>query len=157
PPLPRDGPVRDRRPRVIASAIPPAPRLETPARGRGLSVPPGTLDPVEKNWRLLPGDPGAASRLARDANVSPTVAGLLQRRGVQTAEQARAFLSPEAAGLHDPSRLLGAEAAADLLVSAARRGRRVVVFGDYDVDGVTAVAQLRAALTRVGADARAFI
>ncbi|HEY1252124.1 MAG TPA: single-stranded-DNA-specific exonuclease RecJ [Thermoanaerobaculia bacterium] len=108
-------------------------------------------------WRLSSGDPGAASRLAREADVSPTVAGLLRRRGVETAEQARGFLSPDAAGLHDPARLLGAELAADILVSAARRGRRVVVFGDYDVDGVTAVAQLRAALARVGADARAFI
>ena len=108
-------------------------------------------------WRLRSSDPERAGALARAAGVSPILAGLLLRRGVADAGQARAFLSPDAGGLHDPSLLLGAEAAADLLVSTARRGKRVVVFGDYDVDGVTAVAQIRAALFRVGADAVAFI
>jgi single-stranded-DNA-specific exonuclease len=108
-------------------------------------------------WRLSPSDPERAGTLARAAGVSPILADLLLRRGVADAGQARAFLSPDASGLHDPSLLLGADAAADLLVSTARRGKRVVVFGDYDVDGVTAVAQLRAALFRVGADAVAFI
>jgi single-stranded-DNA-specific exonuclease len=120
-------------------------------------VPPRTLESMDTTWRLSAGDPGAASRLAREAGISATLAGLLLRRGVATADDARAFLAPGAEGFHDPARLLGAEAAADLLVSAARRSRRIVVFGDYDVDGVTAVAQLRAALARVGADASAFI
>ncbi|MEP6995061.1 MAG: single-stranded-DNA-specific exonuclease RecJ [Acidobacteriota bacterium] len=108
-------------------------------------------------WRLPDPETAEAARLAREAGISEMLAGLLRRRGVRTAQEARRFLSPDAAGLHEPSLLMGAEAAADLLVSTARRGRRVVVFGDYDVDGVTAVAQLRAALTRIGADAAAFI
>jgi len=108
-------------------------------------------------WRLAASDPARVAELADAAGISPFLAGLLLRRGVRDGAQARAFLAPDAAGLHDPSLLLGSEAAADLLVSTARRGKRVVVFGDYDVDGVTAVAQLRAALFRVGADAVAFI
>ena len=108
-------------------------------------------------WRLAPADPAAISRLAREAGVSIRLAGLLRRRGVETAVEVRAFLEPRGEILHDPSLLAGAAAAADLLVSTARRGRRVVVFGDYDVDGVTAVAQLRAALRRIGADVAAFI
>ncbi len=108
-------------------------------------------------WLLSPRDAERVAALSRAAGVSPLLAGLLLRRGVTDAGQARAFLLPDASGLHDPSLLLGAAAAADLLVSTARRGKRVVVFGDYDVDGVTAVAQLRAALFRVGADAVAFI
>ena len=108
-------------------------------------------------WLLSKSDAPRVDALARAAGVSPILAGLLLRRGVTDAAGARAFLHPEASGLHDPTLLLGAEAAADLLVSTARRGKRVVVFGDYDVDGVTAVAQLRAALFRVGADAVAFI
>jgi single-stranded-DNA-specific exonuclease len=108
-------------------------------------------------WQLSSSCPEKTANLAREAGIPPILAGLLLRRGVADARQARAFLNPDASGLHDPSLLLGAEAAADLLVSTARRGKRVVVFGDYDVDGVTAVAQLRAALFRVGADAVAFI
>lgn len=112
---------------------------------------------MTRQWRLATGTPEAAARLAQEAGTSATLASLLLRRGVATGAEARAFLNPDPASLHDPGLLLGAEAAADLLVSTARRGRRVVVFGDYDVDGVTAVAQLRAALARIGADASAFI
>jgi len=140
-----------------AAAVEPWPAKALASRGRGLSVPMRTMGAMKMDWRLSAPDAGAASRLAREAGVSPTLAGLLLRRGVATGDEARAFLAPSTEGLHDPARLLGAEAAADLLVSAARRGRRIVVFGDYDVDGVTAVAQLRAALARVGADAAAFI
>jgi len=115
------------------------------------------MNRVAAEWRLSPSEPERAERLAREAGVSATLAALLLRRGVSNPDEARRFLRPDASALHDPSLLAGADAAADLLVSTARRGGRVVVFGDYDVDGVTAVAQLRAALFRIGADAAAFI
>ncbi len=108
-------------------------------------------------WTLAASDPAATARLAREAGVSPTLASLLRSRGIADGESARRFLSPDETGLHDPSLLKGSVEAADLLVSTVRRAGRVVVFGDYDVDGVTAVAQLRAALARLGADAVAFI
>jgi single-stranded-DNA-specific exonuclease len=108
-------------------------------------------------WRVAPGSEQDDAALSRAAGVPPVVARILRRRGVATAEEARAWLRPAEGALHDASRLLGADAAADLLVSTARRGRRIVVFGDYDVDGVTAVAQLRAALRGAGGDAVAFI
>lgn len=107
-------------------------------------------------WRVAAPPPEAA-RLAAAAGLSPVLAALLVRRGIRTAEHARGFLFPDSAGLHDPLLMKGIEGAADVLVSAAARGRRVVVFGDYDVDGVTAVAQLKAALRRAGADAVAFL
>ncbi len=119
----------------------------------------GAVKPAWKEkpvWRIRPSDP-EADRLSREASVPPAIAALLLARGVGTGAEARAFLEPHADALHDPDRLLGAPEAADILVSAARAGRRIVVFGDYDVDGVTSVAQLRAALLRAGADAIAFL
>ncbi|MET0619817.1 MAG: DHH family phosphoesterase, partial [Thermoanaerobaculia bacterium] len=108
-------------------------------------------------WRTAAVEAGEAERLAREAGVSALLARLLLRRGIRDASQAKAFLSPHDGPFHAPERMLGVEAAADLLVSTARRGKRIVVFGDYDVDGVTAVAQLRAALGRAGAESAAFI
>jgi single-stranded-DNA-specific exonuclease len=108
-------------------------------------------------WSIHPEEREETQRLSREAGVSATLAALLLRRGIRTGEAARAYLSPREEPLHDAGSMLGVAEAADLLVSTARRGRRVVVFGDYDVDGVTAVAQLRAALARTGADAKAFI
>ncbi len=107
-------------------------------------------------WELAGEEPGVEA-LAREAGVSRVLAALLRRRGVGTGDAARRFLAPAETDLHEPDRLTGAREAAALLLSTARRGGRIVVFGDYDVDGVTAVAQLRAALTRAGADAAAFI
>jgi single-stranded-DNA-specific exonuclease len=139
------GPAEDAGP-PNASALP----------GHGLSAPPAIMDAVGE-WRTARVEAGAAERLAREAGLSTRLARLLLLRGIADGAGARAFLSPLEGPFHDPERMLGVGEAADLLVSTARRGKRVVVFGDYDVDGVTAVAQLRAALGRAGAEAAAFI
>lgn len=112
---------------------------------------------METSWRVASSDAELCARLGRETPLPPALACLLAARGVTTGREAREFLAPDPARLHDPDLLLGVPEAAELLVSAARAGRRIVVFGDYDVDGVTAVAQLRAALRRAGADAVAFI
>jgi single-stranded-DNA-specific exonuclease len=98
-----------------------------------------------------------AAVLAREAGVPPIVARLLMARGIGSAEEAELFFHPDESHLHDPFRLTGVAEASERLVAGARNGRRIVVFGDYDVDGVTAVAQLKAALARAGATAIAFI
>jgi single-stranded-DNA-specific exonuclease len=115
-----------------------------------------TLTVMEPFWSVRSEDPGAVA-LGREAGVPALIASLLLARGAGNAEDVRTFLRPDASALHDPALLLGAMEAADVLVAAARGKRRIVVFGDYDVDGVTAVAQLRAALLRAGADAVAFL
>ncbi len=131
-------------------------KREPAAPGHRLSAPVAKMDSMGL-WRTAAVEAGEAERLAQEAGVSTLLARLLLRRGIRDASQAKAFLSPHDGPFHAPERMLGVEAAADLLVSTARRGKRVVVFGDYDVDGVTAVAQLRAALGRAGAESAAFI
>jgi single-stranded-DNA-specific exonuclease len=95
--------------------------------------------------------------LARQSGIPTVVAHLLVARGIATAGETERFFHPDESQLYDPFLLSGMEEAAAVLLSAARAGRRIVVFGDYDVDGVTAVAQLKAALARVGAPALSFI
>lgn len=116
------------------------------------------LDSVQTAlWRLAPRNAEGAQELAREAGIPQIIAALLIARGARTAAEVARFFSPDVSQLHDPLALRGAEEAADLLVRTARAGRRIVVFGDYDVDGVTSVAQLRAALLRAGSDAVAFL
>jgi single-stranded-DNA-specific exonuclease len=133
-----------------------APAFQDRVPGRLLSQPPAKLSAMRSLWRVRPPDPAAAA-LALETGVPEVLASLLIARGATTGGAVRAFLRPDPAALHDPFRLKGAEEAADVLVRAARSKRRIVVFGDYDVDGVTSVAQLRAALLRAGADAVAFL
>ncbi|MFN2387314.1 MAG: single-stranded-DNA-specific exonuclease RecJ [Thermoanaerobaculia bacterium] len=108
-------------------------------------------------WKPAPAGEVPAALGDQTSGLSPLLARLLALRGVETARAARDWLHPDLSSLADPLRLRGAREAAERLLWAARSGRRIVVFGDYDVDGVTAAAQLLAALRRAGADARAFI
>lgn len=116
-----------------------------------------TTPPEDRTSRAADGGPGDPAVLAREAGVPPIIARLLMARGIGSAEEADLFFHPDESHLYDPFRLAGVGEAAERLVAAARNGRRIVVFGDYDVDGVTAVAQLKAALARAGATAIAFI
>jgi single-stranded-DNA-specific exonuclease len=112
---------------------------------------------ASEEWRVAAPDPMTVEALARGAGVHEVVARLLIARGVGTPAAAAEFFLPDTGRLHDPLLMKGLPEAVDVLLCAARTGKRIVVFGDYDVDGVTSVAQLRAALLRAGADAVAFL
>jgi single-stranded-DNA-specific exonuclease len=115
------------------------------------------MTPPENSLSPFDDDALKVARLALEAGVPPLVARLLITRGITSAAEADLFFRPDESHLYDPFLLSGVGEAAERLVAAARGGRRIVVFGDYDVDGVTAVAQLKAALSRAGAAAIAFI
>lgn len=106
---------------------------------------------VEKVWHLLPSDADAAHRLAREARVSSVVAQLLLNRGIAEPAAARRFLDAPLAGLHPPSTLPNVPAAADRLIAAIAAQRRICIYGDYDVDGVTGTAILIQLLALLGA------
>ena len=91
-----------------------------------------------------------AERLRTELEVSPPTAAILARRGYGNPSAARRFLA--AAERHDPFELDGMEDACELLLAHVRRRSRVLVFGDYDVDGVCSTAILLRALKTLGAD-----
>ena len=113
--------------------------------------------PPRVSRSLRPHDPAAATRLARELGIPDAVARVLAARGITSPREARAFLEPGPDALHDPFGMGGMPEAVDLLVASARRGGRVVVFGDYDCDGIGALAILTTTLKRLGADAIPFI
>lgn len=94
--------------------------------------------------------PQAARTLASELEVTELVAHLLVRRGFKSADDARAFLSPSAAAIHKPDLLPDIAPATQRLSAAVRARERVLVCGDYDVDGVTGTALLVLALGRLG-------
>jgi single-stranded-DNA-specific exonuclease len=105
---------------------------------------------LEREWVVAAPHPDR-ERLARDVRIAPLVAQVLLNRGVHTAAEVRQFLAPEFRALWPPERLPYAVEAADRLVGAARSGKRIVIYGDYDVDGVTATAILWHGLKLLGA------
>jgi single-stranded-DNA-specific exonuclease len=96
--------------------------------------------------------PSAAAGL-EEAGLPSWLAILLARRGVADAAGADRFLKPSLDQLHDPFLLAGMEEAVCRLVEARNRGERVAIVGDYDVDGISATAQLLAVFTRCGVEA----
>ena len=79
-------------------------------------------------------------KLSRELQLSPVAAALLVRRGITTREQASAFVHPALSQLHDPMLMLGMREAEQRLSRAVDSGEKILIYGDYDVDGTTAVA-----------------
>src|SRR6516225_2192287 len=100
-------------------------------------------DPTPKDakvWRLLPHDASAIDRLSRSLRISPIVAQLLLNRKQAEPPQAERFLTCPLTGLLEPELLPGIDAAVQRLMIAIKEQRRICIYGDYDVDGVTATA-----------------
>ena len=111
-------------------------------------------------WLLPPPDPeveAAAQQLRRELDVPPFVASLLARRGLHTPAAARDFLHPRLNLLSDPFSLPNMPAAIDRILRAVTAGERIVLYGDYDVDGVTSLTILSGALRAYGADVPCFL
>jgi single-stranded-DNA-specific exonuclease len=108
--------------------------------------------PRPKRWRVRDYDRGRARELAEQLSLSPVVAGLLVARGVGDEESARRLLEPSYDQLHDPSLMLGMTAAVARVLRAIDAGERILIYGDYDVDGTTGTVVLRRALQILGAD-----
>lgn len=106
---------------------------------------------------LRPQDPEAARRLAAELAIPPALARVLAARGIADPDEARGWLDPCPEALHDPFGMGGMPEAVELLAATARRGGRVVVFGDYDCDGIGALAILTTTLKKLGADAVPFV
>ena len=112
---------------------------------------------MAKRWRIHPHDPDRIAGLQRATGLPAVVAQLLVCRGVLDPACARRFLDAKLSDLHDPERLPGCRPAAEHIQEAIRRGQRIVVYGDYDVDGVTGTAILLQCLKMLGANAGYYI
>ncbi len=104
-----------------------------------------------KTWRLLPHDSAAVERLSAALGLGPIVAQLLLNRGLSDPVEARRFLDAPLTGLHAPESLPGVTEAVERIFAAIAAGRRLCVYGDYDVDGVTGSAILLTGLKLLGA------
>ena len=98
---------------------------------------------MNTNWKikeLTPEEQTAAERLSAELDISPVAGRILAGRGIRTAAEARAYIRPSLDSLHDPFLMQDMGAAVDRLCRAIDNHERIMVYGDYDVDGTTAVA-----------------
>ena len=98
---------------------------------------------AEKQWMIkTPADTEKSSRLAAELGIDRVLADLLVQRGVETFEDARKFFRPSLEDLHDPFLMKDMDKAVERLHQAIVSAQKILVYGDYDVDGTTAVAQM---------------
>lgn len=96
---------------------------------------------MEKRWvKVGQGAKETSEKLAHELNIDQCLAQILVQRGVQTFEEARYFFRPLLTHLHDPFLMKDMEQAINRIVKAIQNREKILVYGDYDVDGTTAVA-----------------
>jgi len=112
---------------------------------------------VSCKWVLAEPDSGAVAALARDAGFHPLIARLLVIRGISKAADADVFLSCDLSSLSDPFLFKDMAPAVDRIRKAIVQAEKIVVYGDYDVDGITGAALLYHVLKHAGANVHTYI
>ncbi|UTW64023.1 single-stranded-DNA-specific exonuclease RecJ [bacterium SCSIO 12741] len=105
---------------------------------------------MKKHWDILPApDPGVVRLLREQLGVEERIANLMALRGLKSYDEAKHFFSPQWTDLHSPWLMKDMEIAADRIMKAMQDGERILVFGDYDVDGTTSVATMYSFLEKI--------
>ena len=112
---------------------------------------------MNKRWLIAPVEPALQERLARELSLPAAVAQVLIHRGYRDVAAARAFLNPQLRQLSDPFELPDMAAAVERLLAGIAKHERIVIYGDYDVDGITSSALLGRVLHSAGATVANFL
>ncbi|MGE0267649.1 MAG: single-stranded-DNA-specific exonuclease RecJ [Candidatus Omnitrophota bacterium] len=107
---------------------------------------------MSKIWNIKTLNPKLQIKLSDALGIHPIISQLLVNRSIDDIEEAANFLNPELKSLHDPFLFKGMDKAVERILQAAKNSERVLIFGDYDVDGVTSSYILNSTLSRLGLD-----
>ena len=97
---------------------------------------------MEKRWTIVASDAVKTEALQAALNINKTICSILVARGIETFEIAKDFYRPKLSDLHDPWLMKDMDKAVARILTARAANERILVFGDYDVDGTTAVASM---------------
>ncbi|HEX6916218.1 MAG TPA: single-stranded-DNA-specific exonuclease RecJ [Chitinophagaceae bacterium] len=97
---------------------------------------------MEKRWKILAADLQKVAALQESLRISPTLTRILVQRGINSFEEAKLFFRPQLTDLHSPWLMKDMDVAVNRIFSAIDQNQKILVFGDYDVDGTTAVASV---------------
>ena len=95
---------------------------------------------MEKRWNILQADESKVGILHNALKINTTICNILAERGIDTFEKAKHYFRPQLSHLHDPWLMKDMQKAVDRIITAFEKKEKILVFGDYDVDGTTSVA-----------------
>ena len=102
----------------------------------------GDIKCMQKRWTILADDKEQTDLLQKALNIHPVLCKILSQRGIDSFDKAKDFFRPQLTDLHDPWLMKDMDKAVDRIVTAINSQEKILVFGDYDVDGTTSVASL---------------
>jgi single-stranded-DNA-specific exonuclease len=108
-------------------------------------------------WRIPPGDPEGETRLVRELHVHPLLSRILVNRSLADPDEARRYLQPSLNDLHNPFLMKDIRKGLKRLIGAIMGREKIVIYGDYDVDGITSLVILYDFLQKTGADVSYYI
>jgi single-stranded-DNA-specific exonuclease len=112
---------------------------------------------MHRHWLVNRTNPEYIKYLSKLASISPVLAQICINRGIKTPEEISSFLNPHVSQLSDPFDIQGMKTAVERITAASKKGEKVLVHGDYDVDGLSATAIILRVLRTLGIDSHYFI
>ena len=112
---------------------------------------------MKKHWHILQPDRKAIENITRDLGCTPTLAAILVNRKMDSVKKARAFLYPSLNQMRPPFSIQDMDVAVKRIGDAIARGENILIFGDYDVDGITSAAVIYEFLDYIGANTSLYI
>ncbi|MGC4101833.1 single-stranded-DNA-specific exonuclease RecJ [Ferruginibacter sp.] len=97
---------------------------------------------MEKRWKILAADENKVTALQQELKINKTICNILVERGIDDFEKAKTYFRPQLQGLHDAWLMKDMDKAVQRIVTAFEKKEKILVFGDYDVDGTTSVATM---------------
>src|SRR5436190_19954760 len=107
---------------------------------------------MQKRWKILTTDNVKSDLLQQSLKISSVICDILVQRDVETFEQSKKYFRPELSDLHDPWLMKDMDKAVERIISAVNKKEKLLVFGDYDVDGTTSVACMYRFLKKIHSD-----
>lgn len=104
---------------------------------------------MQKRWTIIPGNEELIATLHKDLKIHPLLCRLLTQRGIDNFEDAKKYFRPQLDHLHDPWLMKDMDKAVIRISEAILKAEKILVFGDYDVDGTTAVASMYSFLKKI--------
>ncbi|MBN2097457.1 MAG: single-stranded-DNA-specific exonuclease RecJ [Candidatus Omnitrophica bacterium] len=112
---------------------------------------------MEKRWKIKQPNPRLQKEISQALEISPVLAQILINRGVANIQAAADFLRCDLEDLHDPFRLKGMQRAVARIKQALEKKQKIMVWGDYDIDGITSTALLVSLIKGLGASVSHYI
>ena len=112
---------------------------------------------MKKRWKILSADNNKVLQLQQNLHINKTLCRILVQRGIDTFDKAHQFFRPQLSHLHDPWLMKDMLKAVNRIITAINSNEKILVFGDYDVDGTTAVAGMYQFLRSIYPDVAYYI